>query len=220
MFIAQSAIKGGHDGLGVYAAPRQHVKDREVLGNFGLVDLCKIDIVRMISTCWSRYGISVSTKTAADIGVVLSDYFDYVLIPRAVSIIDYVYDDMPRFTSLADIDPINKGALFNTALDGERVHLVWKVTYSAITKEWGVDIIASRDFTTRSTAVELLLYYGKVYVSSIQAANTRAAELSKVPIKRFESKRGGWFCTRCTRFFKTRAKWTPHLKSKCMQTKR
>ena len=85
MFIAQSAIKGGHGGLGVYAAHRQHVKVSEILGNFGLVDLCKIDIVRMISTCWSRYGISVSTKTAVDLGVVLSEDSDYVLIPRAVS---------------------------------------------------------------------------------------------------------------------------------------
>ena len=92
--------------------------------------------------------------------------------------------------------------------------------YSSITKQWGVDIIASRDFTTRSTAVELLLYSVVVYVSTIQAAKTRAAELSKIPIKRFESKKGGRFCDKCKRFFKTKAKWAPHMKSKCNQTKR
>jgi len=70
-------------------------------------------------TCWSRYGISVSTKTAAALGVVLSDEFNYVLIPRAISWKAYLYGDMPRSTPLAEIDPTNKGALINSALDGE-----------------------------------------------------------------------------------------------------
>jgi len=220
LFIAQSPINGGQGGLGFYIAPRQRVKDREIVSNFGLVDLCTIDKVKTTRTCWSRYGISVSTKTAAALGVVLSDAFDYVLIPRAVSHQAYLYGDQPRSTPLPEIDPRNKGALINSALDGESAHLVWKVTYSSITKQWGVDIIASRNFTTRSTAVELLLYYGVVYVSTIQAAKTRAAELSKIPIKRFESKKGGTFCDKCNRFFKTKAKWAPHMKSKCNQNKR
>jgi hypothetical protein len=67
--------------------------------------------------------------------------------------------------------------------------LSWKVTYCAITKEWGVDIIASRSFTTRSTSFEFLLHYGSVYVSIIQDANTRAAELSKIFIKLLSQRR-------------------------------
>ena len=91
-----------------------------------------------------------------------------MLIHRAVSRKAYLHGDLPRSTTLAEIDPTNKVALINSALDGESAHLVWKVTYSTITKQWGVDIIASRNFTTHSTAVELLLYYGVVYVSTIQ----------------------------------------------------
>ena len=119
MFIAQSAINGGHGGLGVCIVPRQHVQNRVIVSNFGLVDLCTIDKFKTTRTCWSRYCIFVSTKTAAALGVVFSDEFDYVLIPRAVSRQAYLYGDMPRSTPLAEIDPTNMGALINSALDGE-----------------------------------------------------------------------------------------------------
>ena len=73
--------------------------------SISVVDLCTIDKVKTTCMCWSRYGISVSTKTAAALGVVLSDELDYVLIPRAVSRQAYLYGDLPRYTPLAEIDP-------------------------------------------------------------------------------------------------------------------
>ena len=93
LYIASSLIKGGQGGFGIYASARYSIKVGEIVSTFGLVDLCTIDKVQTTSTCWSRYGISVSTKTAADLGVVLSDKFDYLLIPRARSHRVYLYGD-------------------------------------------------------------------------------------------------------------------------------
>jgi hypothetical protein len=67
---------------------------------------------------------------------VLSDEIDYVLIPRAGSRNAYLYGDLPWSTPLHEFDPTNKGALINSALDGESADLVWKVTYSTVTKQW------------------------------------------------------------------------------------
>jgi len=162
--LFNSVERGEKGGIGIRAPSRFSMKSGVVMATFGRVVLRTFQDVTKRSSCWSRHCISVSTVTAANQGVVLDPTIDYVLAPRAVSHDRYIFGELINATPLGDIDQSTKGAMFNTCLDGETPHLTWKVTYSKLTKEWGVDIICLRDFNTRSCAIELLLYYGTEYV--------------------------------------------------------